>query len=92
MGIRDLEMGFNIDKIGKSPVKVDLQKVEYLNSMHIRSKFSYMDSIEQKKFTNSWRKMLIDTLPSHLHSSIKSVSESKMTRIMDLMKVRIHFY
>lgn len=32
MDLKDIESGFNIDKIGKSPVKVDLGKLEFLNS------------------------------------------------------------
>lgn len=36
--------------------------------------------------------MLLDTLPSNLHPAIKRVNENKMKKIMDLMKIRIHFY
>ena len=44
---------FNIDKIGKSGVKFDQDKLEYLNSMHIRSKFDYFNEMEKKKSVNS---------------------------------------
>lgn len=45
-----------------------------------------------KKCTNSWRKMLLDHLPADIHNSIKKTNEGKMRKIMDMMKVRIHFY
>jgi hypothetical protein len=35
---------------------------------------------------------MIETLPKHLHSSIRSMSDSKMINVMDMMKIRIHFY
>ena len=81
-----------MDKVGKSGVKFNMEKLEYLNSMHIRNKFEYFDQLEQKKCTNSWRKMLLDNLPIKFHSGIKRVNEVKMKQIMDLMKVRIHFF
>ena len=54
---------FNIDKIGKSGVKFDHDKLEFLNSMHIRSKFEYFNELEMKKVSNSWRKMLLNNMP-----------------------------
>jgi hypothetical protein len=45
-----------------------------------------------KKCTNSWRKMLLDYLSPEVHNSIKKTNEHKMKKIMDLMKLRIHFY
>lgn len=35
---------------------------------------------------------MLKTLPEHLHSKIRSMSDTKMTSIMDMMKIRIHFY
>lgn len=45
-----------------------------------------------KRSVNSWRKMLLDHLPREYHNSIKKYNEIKMKKIMDLMKIRIHFY
>lgn len=45
-----------------------------------------------KKSVNSWRKMLLDHLDQSLHSAVKKVNESKLIKIMDLMKIRIHFF
>ena len=45
-----------------------------------------------KKCVMSWRKILLDHLPLEYHSAIKKYNEIKMKKIMDLMKVRIHFY
>lgn len=36
--------------------------------------------------------MLLDTLPDEFHSAIKKMNENKMKKVMDLMKVRIHYY
>lgn len=60
--------------------------------MHIRTKFEYFDQLEMKKCVNSWRKMLLENLPHEYHTAIKKYSEVKMRKIMDLMKIRIHFY
>jgi hypothetical protein len=37
----EMEILFNIEKVGKSGVKFEEKKLEYLNSMHIRNKFEY---------------------------------------------------
>ena len=60
--------------------------------MHIRHKFEYFDQLEGKRCVQAWRRMLLEQLPSHLHTSIKWMNEVKMKKIMDLMKIRIHFY
>lgn len=61
--------------------------------MHLRSKFEYYDAhLDMKRSVNSWRKMLLDVLPADIHPGVKKVSEPKMRKIMDLMKIRIHFY
>ena len=39
--MEELEILFNIEKIGKSGVKFEEKKLEFLNSMHIRNKFEY---------------------------------------------------
>lgn len=60
--------------------------------MHIRNRFEYLNPLEMKKSANSWRKMILDHSDEHLHSAVKKISEPKMIKIMDLMKIRIHFY
>lgn len=45
-----------------------------------------------KKAVNSWRKMLLDHLPVDQHPAIKKMNEGKMKKIMELMKIRIHFF
>ena len=81
-----------MDKIGKSGVKFSQEKLEYFNSMHLRNRFDAFDQLDIKKATNSWRKMLLDHLPSELHPQIKRMNELKMKKIMELMKIRIHFF
>ena len=39
---------FNLDKISKSGAKFAIEKLEYLNSMHIREKFDYVDGNEME--------------------------------------------
>jgi hypothetical protein len=39
--VKEMEKIFNIEKIGKSGVKFEEQKLEFLNQMHIRNKFTY---------------------------------------------------
>ena len=36
--------------------------------------------------------MLLVQMPKRLHSLIKEMSKEKMTRVMDMMKVRIRFH
>lgn len=63
-----------------------MEKLEYFNQMHIRNRF------ESKIATGSWRQMLLENLPEDVHEQIKKLSDEKMGKIMDLMKVRIHFF
>ena len=52
----EMEKMFDIDKIGKSGVKFEEQKLEYLNSMHIRNKFAYYaDEDERREVVEEWR-------------------------------------
>ena len=52
---------FNIDKISKSGAKFDVGKLEYLNSMHIRDKFAYIDGNMEEAYqcVTRWRGMLL---------------------------------
>ena len=48
MIMSDLKSLFNIESVGKSGVKFDEKKLEYLNQMHIRYKFMYFEDEEEK--------------------------------------------
>lgn len=88
-----MEKLFNIDKVGKSGVKFDMQKLEYLNQMHVRDKFTYHeDEAEKKECVDEFRGLLLDIMDPRMHSKIRSTSDTKLCKIMDMMKTRIHFY
>ena len=87
-----MESLFEIDKIGKSGVKFDEKKLEFLNSMHIRQKFAYYNDEECAEVVEEWRQMLLRNLKPSTHSKIKKMSHAKMLKIMDMLKERIHFY
>ena len=88
-----MEALFNIGKVGKSGVKFDTKKLEYLNQMHLRDKFTYdEDDADKKARIGEFRGILLDILDSRLHSKIRSTSDMKICKIMDMMKSRIHFY
>lgn len=55
--IDDMAFQFNLDKITKSGVLFDLDKIQYLNSMHIRAKFGYTPgNLEEAQIAvNKWR-------------------------------------
>lgn len=63
-----------------------MKKLEYFNSMHIRNRFDQPFNVEK------WRAMLIDYLPEDLHLVISNFDSVKLEKIMDLMKIRIHFF
>ena len=70
-----------------------MQKLEYLNQMHVRNKFTYFeDEAEKKACVDEFRQLLLDILDPRLHSKIRSTSDTKLCKIMDMMKTRIHFY
>jgi len=88
-----MEALFNIQKVGKSGVKFELQKLEFLNQMHLRDKFTYdEDDADKRAAIGEFREILLDILDSRLHSKIRSTSDTKICKIMDMMKTRIHFY
>ena len=65
MELEEMEQLFDIDKIGKSGVKFDEKKLEFLNSMHIRNKFIYFeDESEKKEAIDEWRKVLLNEMPN----------------------------
>lgn len=88
-----MEQIFQIEKVGKSGVKFEEKKLEFLNKMHIMNKFTYFeDEKEKQQCLTEWRQVLIETLPKNLHSKIRKTSDAKMLLIMDTMKQRIHFF
>jgi glutamyl/glutaminyl-tRNA synthetase len=93
MTLSDLEQLFDLERVGKSGVKFDEKKLEYLNQMHIRFKFQYFEDPREKQLClEEWRQVMLETLPSSFHRQIKGLSDLNVCRIMDMMKVRIHFY
>ena len=90
--LSDLESCFNLEKIGKSPWKFEEQNFRYLNSQHIRRKFSYSSPSEKQFWASEFREVLINTLPHRIHCKINDLSESKLCHIMDIMVPRILFY
>lgn len=79
-----------MEKVGKSGVKFSQDKLEFFNSMHIRNRFD--EKTQGKDPSESWRTMLLEQLPSELHQTIKSFDPMKLKQIMNLMKIRIHFF
>jgi glutamyl-tRNA synthetase len=91
--LSELEGLFSIGKVGKSGVKFDERKLEFLNSMHIRDKFAYYEDLdERRECVREFREVMTDTLDPSLHKRIRQTSDKNMLRIMDMMKQRIHFY
>ena len=66
LSLRDMVEQFNLDKVGRSGAKFAVEKLEYLNSMHIRDKFDYVEGNEgeAKECVDLWRSMLIEEMPS----------------------------
>jgi hypothetical protein len=67
-----------------------MDKLEFFNSMHIRNRFDL--KTQGRDPTESWRSMLLEYLPEELKETIKTFDSFKMRKIMDLMKIRIHFF
>lgn len=44
----DMVQQFNLDKVTKSGAKFEIAKLEYLNSMHIRNKYDYVEGNEEE--------------------------------------------
>lgn len=57
MRLDDMVAQFNIDKISKSGAKFDIEKLQFFNSMHIRSRYQYTNGNieEMKSAVDSWR-------------------------------------
>ncbi len=61
MQLDDMANQFNLDKITRVGVSFDLDKFQYLNSMHIRAKFAYTQGNLDEAIVavNKWRKLLL---------------------------------
>lgn len=89
----EMEGLFSIGKVGKSGVKFDEGKLEFLNSMHIRDKFTYYQDLEERQeCVQEFREIVMKVLDQSLHKRIRQTSDKNMLKIMDMMKQRIHFY
>lgn len=77
----------------KSGAKFDTAKLEFLNSMHIRDKFDYIEGNEQEatQKVQVWRKMLLVEMPKELQKAIGAMPDFLMLKVMDLMKVRMRY-
>lgn len=42
LSLKDMVQQFNLDKVSKSGAKFAIEKLEFLNSMHIRNRFDYV--------------------------------------------------
>ena len=93
MDLDDMVHQFNLDKISKSGAKFDMAKLQFFNQMHIRERFDYVDGNQQeaRQALKKWRNMLLDEMPLRLHPSIKRMSDGKMLKVMDMMKIRMRF-
>lgn len=87
----DMIAQFNMDKVSKSGAKFDTEKLQFFNSMHIRSRFAHSTPEEAKVATDKWRQMLLDQMPSQLHKAISDMSDAKITKVMNTMKIRLRY-
>ena len=44
-----------------------------------------------KHAVDSWRQMLIEQMPDHLHKQINQLPDRLMLKVMDMMKVRLRY-
>ena len=93
LSLDDMIQQFNLDKVTKSGAKFAIEKLEFLNSMHIRDKFDYVagNEAEAKKCVATWRDVLEEEMPSELQRAIRQMPDHKMLQVMDMMKVRMRY-
>ena len=93
LSLEDMINQFNLDKVTKSGAKFAVEKLEFLNSMHIRDKFDYTEgnAAEAAKCVKLWRKMLIEEMPKTLKSAIVRMPDHMMLKVMDMMKIRMRY-
>lgn len=84
MSMEDMISQFNINKVSKSGAKFDIEKLHFFNSNHIRLNYS------EKNLTD-WREMLLKNMPLTLHNAIRGMDEHKMSKVMEMMKIRMRF-
>ena len=82
-----------MDKVSKSGAKFDTAKLEFLNAMHIRDKFDYIEGneAEARGCVEQWRGMLLEEMPASLHPPIRRMPDQLMLKVMDMMKVRMRY-
>ena len=93
MSLENMIDKFNLDKVTKSGAKFQVEKLEFLNSMHIRNKFDYIEgnASEALQCVKDWRKFIVKEFPSSLHREIKRTPDHLMLKIMDMMKIRMRY-
>lgn len=70
-----------------------MKKLEFLNAQHIRNKFTYFeDPVDKKNCVTEFRAILLENLDDKFHSKIRQTSDTKLVKIMDMMKPRIHYF
>ena len=84
----DLEKFFTLEKVSRRSSKFDKDKFLFFNSQFINQKFEYSNNSEKADRTEKFRSLLIEYMPD-LNVSISEFSESKLTKIMDLMVPRL---
>ena len=68
----EMETIFRLDKVGKSGAKFDVKKLEFLNQLHIRDRFTYYeDEQETKEIVDEWRSVMLKNMPERVHSKIR---------------------
>ena len=93
LSLQDMLEQFNLDKVSKSGAKFAMAKLEFLNAMHIRDKYDYIEGneAEARQCVERWRGMLLEEMPTSLHASIRRMPDPLMLKVMDMMKVRMRY-
>ena len=94
LSLTDMIEQFNLDKVTKSGAKFQIEKLEFLNSMHIRDKFDYTEGneAEAKEKVSVWRDTLVSEMEDKsLNRAISRMPDHLMLKVMDMMKVRMRY-
>lgn len=59
---KDLVGLFNLDKVQKQGVPYMYENMVLINQFHLRHRFTYFDTLEQKRCVQSFRKMFIEVV------------------------------
>lgn len=94
LSMDDLLRMFELEKVGKSGVKFSMDKLEFFNQMHIRRRFDVQGCTDAQvtEKIEQWRTLLLENLPGELHPTIRHYEAERLSKIMALMSVRIHFF